>query len=379
MKHLRIKGACKAALLVVICLLALCSSLPSAGDEFVNRPSSPQVPKLNINNHVGKMALILVDVQPDLNWGKEIENIAILTGMTSVKVGDTVQNNIFVVCKQLPGKTTHEAVNQFHVKEANAWFGVNLPVYNAFEGTQLAETLKQQGVTTVVVVGWNQELCVRETCKGALAAGFNVVTSFDTMRADENDTATKSHVRRWYRNHTKVLPFDKLTKFFVDITLSTGIKPFKYQDIGYYVAYNKTKQFTPSRAALVVLKFDDISMAKTSAYKNALALKNYAREQGMLVCQPEQLNWWSAFDSTNTAKELKAQGVDTIIVIGGRKTSYVMETCKDGLKNGFQVISCHEAMFDSMVNTDNKISWFDSYTRVESYETIKKIIRRYAR
>jgi isochorismate hydrolase len=47
----------------------------------------------------------------------------------------------------------------------------------AFDSTKIAEDLKKQGVTDIILAGLNEEACVYETALGALKKGFNIITS----------------------------------------------------------------------------------------------------------------------------------------------------------------------------------------------------------
>ena len=55
--------------------------------------------------------------------------------------------------------------------------------YSAFDGTHLAQTLRNQGVTEVWVGGLATDYCVKHTVLDALAQGFRVKALADSMRA----------------------------------------------------------------------------------------------------------------------------------------------------------------------------------------------------
>jgi len=55
--------------------------------------------------------------------------------------------------------------------------------YSAFDGTGLAEMLREQDVKEVWVGGLATDYCVKETVLGALRAGFQVKALADAMRA----------------------------------------------------------------------------------------------------------------------------------------------------------------------------------------------------
>lgn len=55
--------------------------------------------------------------------------------------------------------------------------------YSAFDGTNLAEALREQGVTEVLVGGLATDYCVKNTVLDALRAGFKVKALTEAMRA----------------------------------------------------------------------------------------------------------------------------------------------------------------------------------------------------
>jgi len=54
--------------------------------------------------------------------------------------------------------------------------------YSAFDGTSLAETLRTRGVDRVTVVGLATDVCVLNTARDALAAGFGVTVEREGVR-----------------------------------------------------------------------------------------------------------------------------------------------------------------------------------------------------
>jgi nicotinamidase/pyrazinamidase len=55
--------------------------------------------------------------------------------------------------------------------------------YSAFDGTNLADLLREQGVTEVLVGGLATDYCVKNTVLDALRAGFKVKAIAEAMRA----------------------------------------------------------------------------------------------------------------------------------------------------------------------------------------------------
>ena len=59
--------------------------------------------------------------------------------------------------------------------------------YGAFEGTNLAEKLRAQGVQTVYLTGQHTNCCVRHTAYGSFRNGFDIVVLADAVVAFNED------------------------------------------------------------------------------------------------------------------------------------------------------------------------------------------------
>lgn len=59
----------------------------------------------------------------------------------------------------------------------------DMEAYSGFQGTALAERLRELGVHRIFVVGLATDYCVLHTVKDAIAAGFAVVLLLDAVRA----------------------------------------------------------------------------------------------------------------------------------------------------------------------------------------------------
>jgi len=71
---------------------------------------------------------------------------------------------------------------------------VDVDAYSAFNGTGLADTLRERGIRRVVVCGLATDYCVLNTVLDALAAGFDVLLATEAIRAvnvnaDDGDLA----------------------------------------------------------------------------------------------------------------------------------------------------------------------------------------------
>lgn len=63
----------------------------------------------------------------------------------------------------------------------------NKEVYSAFDGTHLAEELRQRGVKRVFITGLALDYCVKATALDALKEGFAVVIVRDCVRAVQSE------------------------------------------------------------------------------------------------------------------------------------------------------------------------------------------------
>ncbi|MFC1691786.1 isochorismatase family protein [Nanoarchaeota archaeon] len=65
---------------------------------------------------------------------------------------------------------------------ADNWVDIRKHSTSAFEYTKLDELLKKQGITDLILMGYNQAACVFETAMDARNLGYAVYTSFDVMQ-----------------------------------------------------------------------------------------------------------------------------------------------------------------------------------------------------
>ncbi len=71
-------------------------------------------------------------------------------------------------------------------EDAN-WTEIYKPFADAFQGTDLDQKLREEGITNLILMGFNQSACVRATVKTAINLGYSVETSFDLMQGWENN------------------------------------------------------------------------------------------------------------------------------------------------------------------------------------------------
>jgi len=78
---------------------------------------------------------------------------------------------------------------------------VDVDAYSAFNGTGLADTLRERGIRRLVVCGLATDYCVLNTVVDALAAGFDVLLATEAIRAvnvnaDDGDRALQQMLER---------------------------------------------------------------------------------------------------------------------------------------------------------------------------------------
>jgi nicotinamidase/pyrazinamidase len=78
---------------------------------------------------------------------------------------------------------------------------VDVDAYSAFNGTGLADTLRERGIRRLVVCGLATDYCVLNTVVDALAAGFEVLLATEAIRAvnvnaDDGDRALQQMLER---------------------------------------------------------------------------------------------------------------------------------------------------------------------------------------
>jgi nicotinamidase/pyrazinamidase len=84
------------------------------------------------------------------------------------------------------GAELHPAMNEIHVDElVDVGTGREDEGYSGFEKSQLAELLRERGVTEVAVAGLATDYCVRASAIDACRQGFETTVVSDAIRAVE--------------------------------------------------------------------------------------------------------------------------------------------------------------------------------------------------
>jgi nicotinamidase-related amidase len=60
-------------------------------------------------------------------------------------------------------------------------------VFDSFENTELAKALEEEDITSLIVMGYNQLVCVKTTIETTLEKGYEVYTSIDVLMEDKPD------------------------------------------------------------------------------------------------------------------------------------------------------------------------------------------------
>ena len=142
-----------------------------------------------------KCALLIIDVQQDLfaktnpvyQAERLLDNLQALADAAhraGVPVVYIQHNNKSGLLKDSPGWQLHPRLSP---REGD--LRVDKQRSNAFEQTALDELLRARGVNHVVVTGMVTNICVKNTCLGALALGYQATLVSDAHSTDRQDAA----------------------------------------------------------------------------------------------------------------------------------------------------------------------------------------------
>jgi len=140
-------------------------------------------------------ALLIIDVQQDLfektnpvyQADQLLDNIQTLVAAAhqgGVPVVYIQHNNKSGLLKDSPGWQLHP-----HLSPQEGDLRVDKTRSNAFEQTPLDELLRARGVEHVVVTGMVTNICVKNTCLGAIALGYTTTLVSDAHSTDRQDAA----------------------------------------------------------------------------------------------------------------------------------------------------------------------------------------------
>jgi len=132
-----------------------------------------------------KYAILLIDAAYGsgeyLNLDKELEYMGEVlkkANQESVPVYETT----LVHCQTKYHCQEDDTDNRLSKYRSNNWTSLKKNHADAFRETDLREQLSKQGVTDLILMGFNQSACVRATAETALQSGFEVHTCFDIMQ-----------------------------------------------------------------------------------------------------------------------------------------------------------------------------------------------------
>lgn len=175
-----------------------------------------------------RTALLIVDVQNDFcanGMGEKIEaplttllDATRKTGMLHVLIKAIYDPDIISprFAEQLNSMGRLGAVCQSSTPGAEYWGPVrpeagDLEIvkhaYSAFRGTNLAETLRNRGIDTVLVCGLTTQTCVDSTAREAFFEGFHAILAIDAC-GDHSDT--ESYFTRFDRLFGSAMPVEAI-------------------------------------------------------------------------------------------------------------------------------------------------------------------------
>ncbi len=142
-----------------------------------------------------KCALLIIDVQQDLfektnpvyQADRLLDNLLALVEAAHRARAPVVyiqHNNKSGLLKGSPGWQLHP-----RLRPQEGDLRVDKQRSNAFEQTPLDELLRSRGVKHVVVTGMVTNICVKNTCLGAIALGYTTTLVSDAHRTDRQDAA----------------------------------------------------------------------------------------------------------------------------------------------------------------------------------------------
>lgn len=150
---------------------------------------------MNAQSNLSKTALLIIDVQQDLfaktnpvyQAERLLANLQTLIDAAH-RAGAPViyiqHNNKSGLLKDSPGWQLHPRLSP---QEGD--LRVNKTHSNAFEQTLLDELLRTRGVNHVVVTGMVTNICVKNTCLGAIALEYQATLVSDAHSTDRQDAA----------------------------------------------------------------------------------------------------------------------------------------------------------------------------------------------
>jgi hypothetical protein len=161
-----------------------------------------------------KFAVILIDAVPTdpcyvPDLVTELDKMAAVlsrANMLNIPVFEvrSCSNDLFI------GRTCTVTNPQLTVFSASNWQVVEKLGFDAFKETDLEQRLTDEGITSLIVMGYHEAVCVRFTIESALQTGFMVYTSMDVVQGpkydpyDSSDERTKKEVKRFY-NESPIL------------------------------------------------------------------------------------------------------------------------------------------------------------------------------
>ena len=144
-------------------------------------PTNPHESTVNIIQSP-KYAVLLIDASytyPELYLDSEVNNMAVVLQEANTQNIPVYEINF------TRGDPTDSQLMQY--KSAN-WHQIRKNYFDSFQETNLAESLKQENITDLILMGFNQMVCVKKTALSAYLLGYKVHTSFDVIQGSRSSS-----------------------------------------------------------------------------------------------------------------------------------------------------------------------------------------------
>jgi nicotinamidase-related amidase len=160
-------------------------------------------------------ALIIIDMQNAWLGGPALTADGVQVQERVAEIADTARSAgmpvVFVIDVSRRGWFTDEdlqIVDPLQVLDGEPV--VEKTYQNGFYQTLLEETLRNMGVTRVLVTGYASDGCVRQTVAGAVACGFEVLIVEDGHSGGGSVHVAQEQNQAWRESGLSVVPFSEI-------------------------------------------------------------------------------------------------------------------------------------------------------------------------
>lgn len=110
------------------------------------------------------------------------------------------------------GYPTNPKLLSLHQK--GNWTSLGKNSYSIFTDPRTQENFREQKISKIIVMGFNQKLCVRESIIDARSLGYEVYTSFEIIQGHKIES--DNLVKEFYQQNTVLMSVDSLLELFLD-------------------------------------------------------------------------------------------------------------------------------------------------------------------